>query len=93
MASCVPGELIRCAFVWHDLRNYPMLQKSPSELSEIEICNYRIGASVLLNRCCVFRPDLESIFLAKLLKIVLQHGVIPEIVPHEGTANQLSRNA
>jgi hypothetical protein len=23
MASCVPGELIRCAFVWHDLRNYP----------------------------------------------------------------------
>jgi hypothetical protein len=41
-----------------------MLQKSPSRLREIEICNYRIGAPVLLNRCCVLQPDLESIFLA-----------------------------
>src|SRR5262245_63395444 len=51
-----------------------VLQKSPSELCEIEICNYRIGASVLLNRCCVFRPDLESIFLAEMLEILLQHN-------------------
>ena len=28
VARCVPGELIPCAFVWHDSRNYPMLQKS-----------------------------------------------------------------
>jgi len=41
-----------------------VLQKSPSELCEMEICNYRIEAPVLLNRCCVFQPDLESIFLA-----------------------------
>src|SRR5262245_35756842 len=49
------------------------LQKSPSGLCEIEICNYRIGAPVLLNRCCAFQPDLESIFLAEMLKILLQH--------------------
>src|SRR5262245_23226679 len=34
-----------------------VLQKSPSGLCEIEICNYRIGAPVLLNRCCAFQPD------------------------------------
>src|SRR5215510_2586140 len=56
-------------------RNYPMLQKSPSGLCEIEICNYRIGAPVLLNRCCAFQPDLESIFLAEMLKILLQHNL------------------
>jgi hypothetical protein len=39
-----------------------MLQKSPSRLCEIEICNNRIGASIVLNRCCSFVPDLESIF-------------------------------
>jgi hypothetical protein len=50
-----------------------VLQKSPSGLCEIEICNYRIGAPVLLNRCCAFQPDLESIFLAEMLKILLQH--------------------
>src|SRR5262249_41616533 len=54
-------------------RNYPMLQKSPSGLCEIEICNNRIGAPVLLDRCCAFQPDLESIFLAEMLKILLQH--------------------
>src|SRR5262245_38567451 len=54
-------------------RNYPMLQKSPRGLCEIEICNYRIGAPLLLNRCCAFQPDVESIFLAKSLNILLQH--------------------
>src|SRR5262249_1769029 len=54
-------------------RNYPMVQKSPSGLCEIEICHNRIGAPVLLDRCCAFQPDLESIFLAKMLKILLQH--------------------
>src|SRR5262249_17449146 len=48
--------------------------KSPSGLCEIEICNYRIGPPVLLNRCCAFQPDLESIFLAEMLKILLQHN-------------------
>src|SRR5262245_60169745 len=52
-----------------------VLQKSPSGLCEIEICNYRIGAPVLLNRCCAFQPDLESIFLAEMLKILLQHNL------------------
>jgi hypothetical protein len=51
-----------------------VLQKSPSGLYEVEICNYRIGAPVLLNRCCAFQPDLESIFLAEMLKILLQHN-------------------
>jgi hypothetical protein len=39
-----------------------------------ENCNYRIGAPVLLNRCCAFQPELESIFLAEMLKILLQHN-------------------
>src|SRR5262245_45877262 len=51
-----------------------VLQKSPSGLCEIEICNYRIGAPVFLNRCCAFQPDLESIFLAEMLKILLQRA-------------------
>src|SRR5262245_30967492 len=45
-----------------------VLQKSPSGLCEIEICNYRIEASVLLHRCCAFQPDLESIFSPKCSK-------------------------
>src|SRR5262245_62174805 len=52
-----------------------VLQKSPSGLCEIEICNYRIGASVLLNRCCAFQLGLESIFLAEMLKILLQQNL------------------
>jgi hypothetical protein len=52
-----------------------LLQKSPSRLRDIEICNYRIGAPALLNRCCVLQPDLESIFLAETLKILLQHNL------------------
>jgi hypothetical protein len=32
-------------------------------------------------------------FLITSAKRLLQHGVIPGIVPHEGTGNQLSRNA
>ena|SRR5262249_46704847 len=37
-----------------------VLQKSPSGLCEIEICNNRIGVRASLNRCCVFAPDFES---------------------------------
>src|SRR6516165_11119001 len=67
------------AACWH-VRFVPIvLQKSPSGLYEVEICNYRIGAPVLLNRCCAFQPDLESIFLAEMLKILLQHN-LPEAV-------------
>jgi hypothetical protein len=55
-----------------EVREVPIvLQKSPSGLCEIEICNYRIGAPVLLNRCCAFQPELESIFLAEMLKLLL----------------------
>src|SRR5262245_18714876 len=50
-----------------------VLQKSPSRLCEIEICNNRIGAPVLLNRCCSFVPDLESMFRDQMPKILLQH--------------------
>ena len=52
-----------------------MLQKSPSSLCEIEILNNRIGAPVLLNRCCVFALDLESMFPAEMLKRLLQHNL------------------
>jgi hypothetical protein len=52
-----------------------LLQKSPSGLCEIEICNNRIGAPIFLNRCCAFQPELESIFLAEMLKILLQHNL------------------
>jgi len=33
-----------------------------------------MGAPVLLNRCCVFALDLESMFPAEMLKILLQHN-------------------
>src|SRR5262245_4625979 len=49
-----------------------VLQKSPSRLCEIEICNNRIGASIVLNRCCSFMLDLESIFRDQMPKILLQ---------------------
>jgi|ERR1700704_6086893 hypothetical protein len=42
-----------------------LLQKSPSSLCEIEICNDRIGARAPLNRCCAFAPDLESMLRDK----------------------------
>src|SRR5262249_54312898 len=32
----------------------------------------RIGASIVLNRCCSFVPDLESIFRDQMPKILLQ---------------------
>jgi hypothetical protein len=51
-----------------------VLQKSPSSLCEIEICNDRIGARAPLNRCCAFAPDLESMLRDKMLKILLQHN-------------------
>src|SRR5262245_47666239 len=60
---------------WYVAKVPIVLQKSPSGRCEIEICNYRIGAPVLLNRCCAFQPDLESIFLAEMLKILLQHNL------------------
>src|SRR5262249_30886015 len=49
-----------------------VLQKSPSRLCEIEICNNRIGASILLNHCCSFVLDLESMFRDQMPKILLQ---------------------
>src|SRR3979409_1508723 len=51
-----------------------VLQKSPSSLCEIEICNDRIGARGPLNRCCAFAPDLESMLRDTMLKILLQHN-------------------
>src|SRR5262249_8690000 len=60
---------------WHGRLVPIVLQKSPSRLCEIEICNNRIGASVLLNRCCSFVPDLESMFRDQMQKILLQHNL------------------
>jgi hypothetical protein len=51
-----------------------LLQKSPSRLCEIEICNDRIGARASLNRCCAFAPDLESMLRDKMLKRLLQQN-------------------
>jgi hypothetical protein len=59
-----------------------VLQKSPSSLCEIEICNDRIGPRAPLNRCCAFAPDLESMLRDKMLKILLQHNLPhPDISP------------
>src|SRR5262249_47999401 len=67
---------LRCCFCCGALVRFwqIVLQKSPSRLCEIEICNNRIGASVLLNRCCSFVPDLESMFRDQMQKILLQHN-------------------
>src|SRR3981189_1542994 len=59
---------------WHVGSVPILLQKSPSRLCEIEICNDRIGARASLNRCCAFAPDLESMLRDKMLKILLQHN-------------------
>jgi hypothetical protein len=45
-----------------------VLQKSPSSLCEIEICNDRIGARAPLNRCCAFAPDLNQCCATKCSK-------------------------
>jgi hypothetical protein len=49
-----------------------LLQKSPSWFCEMEFCNNRIRIAGLLNRCCAFVPDLESMFRDEMLKILLQ---------------------
>ncbi len=74
MASCVSGELIPCAFVWHDPRNYPMLQKSPRRSCRIKMRNNRIGVNGFLNQLCTLIPDFKSILRARMRKIVLQHN-------------------
>src|SRR5262245_59950468 len=66
-----------------------VLQKSPSGLCEIEICNYRIEASVHLNRCCVYTADLESMFPAEMLKRLLQHNLPePDIMSFAGSGRK-----
>ncbi len=62
-----------------------MLQKSPSRLCEIEICNDRIEARAPLNRCCAFAPDLESMLRDKMLKILSQHYLPRGDVPSAQT--------
>src|SRR5262245_26239330 len=73
--SALPLKADKAQTCWH-VRLVPIvLQKSPSRLCEIEICNNRIGASVLLNRCCSFVADLESMFRDQMPKILLQHNL------------------
>src|SRR5262249_31939807 len=48
MASCVPGELIPCAFVWHDPGITPMLQKSlmvPKNSDSVAVMRFAVEAS------------------------------------------------
>jgi hypothetical protein len=49
-----------------------VLQKSPSGVCGIGICNNRIRRRAFLNLCYTLERDLESIFRAGMLKIVLQ---------------------
>src|SRR5205823_6975180 len=95
VASCVPGELIPCAFVWHDPRNYPMLQKSPRRSCRIKMRNNRIGVNGFLNQPCALIPDLESIMRARMRKIVLQHNRLSAPAKHlaKGEAREATRRA
>jgi hypothetical protein len=49
-----------------------LLQKSPRRSCEIEMRNNRIRIVRFANQRCAFAPDLESILLAQLSKILLQ---------------------
>src|ERR1700720_2932556 len=50
-----------------------LLQKSPRGCCRIEMRNNRIAMTGFLNQNCEFTPDLESMLLARTLKILLQH--------------------
>ena len=52
--------------------------------AEQRASNNRIRLNGLLNRCCALVFVLESMLLIWVVEIVLQHGVIPGIVPDEG---------
>jgi hypothetical protein len=50
-----------------------LLQKSPRGRCRIEMRNNRIAVTGFLNHNCEFKPDPESMLLARTLKILLQH--------------------
>src|SRR5215510_9309331 len=74
LAPMLPGELIRCAFVWHDPGITPCCKSRRAGSAKWKFEIIESGPSVLLNRCCVFTPDLESMFPAEMLKRLLQHN-------------------
>src|SRR5436190_4335496 len=47
-------------------------KKSPRTICRIGICNNRIGANGFSNRNCASSPSLESIFRARVSKIVFR---------------------
>src|SRR5436190_24291754 len=56
-------------------------KKSPRTICRIGICNNRIGAKGFSNRNCASAPSLESIFRARVSKIVFrQHRPRADIV-------------
>jgi hypothetical protein len=58
-----------------DDRFWPiLLQKSPRRNCRIRIRNNRIGTNEFLNQRCLLAPDLESILLARMSKILLQQN-------------------
>src|ERR1700748_211986 len=50
-----------------------LLQKSPRESCRIETRNNRIETNGFLNQRCACAPDVESMLLAQMRKIFLQH--------------------
>src|SRR5436305_198904 len=60
---------------------WPMLsKKSPRTICRIGICNNRIGANGFSNRNCASAPSLESIFRARVSKIIFrQHRPIADL--------------
>jgi hypothetical protein len=79
------ADIARCG--QHGRKVPIVLQKSPSKLCEMKICNNRIGAPVLLSRCCAFMPNLESMFRDKMPKILLQQ-YLPKPLIAETAAEQ-----
>jgi len=61
----------------------PVLADFVAKLDEEQLAgNNRIRTNNILNQHCVLEPDLESILLARALKIVLQqYRHIPEVPP------------
>src|SRR5213595_4329878 len=59
-------------------------KKSPRTICRIGICNNRIGAKGFSNRNCASAPSLESIFRARVSKIVFrQHRPITDLARNE----------
>ena len=68
----LPGELIPCASVWHDPGITPCCKSLRADAVELEFKTIEFGAPALLNQCCLFVLDFESMFRAGMVKMLLQ---------------------